>query len=97
LAARAGRHHTGSTAEAHGRYSLAPGRGAARTDVGRAERPCGRCWTRRGRDRIFASGSRLIPGQPARLTAASILPMAAGQAHSGRRMPINENPMSHSW
>jgi len=97
LAARAGRHPTGSTAEAHGRYSLAPGRGAARADVGRAERPCGRCWTRRGRDRIFASGGRLIPGWSARLTAASILPSAAGQAHSGRRMPMNENPMSHSW
>jgi hypothetical protein len=97
LAARAGRHPTGSPAEAHGRYSLAQDRGAARADVGRAERPCGRCWTRRGRDRIFASDGRLISGRPARLTAASILPSAAGQAHSGRRMPVNENPMSHSW
>src|SRR5262249_23239711 len=50
LAARAGRHPTGSPAEAHGRYSLAQGRDAARADVGRAERPCGRCGTRRGRD-----------------------------------------------
>ena len=52
---------------------------------------------RSGRDRIFASGGRLIPGWSARLTAASILPSAAGQAHSGRRMPMNEKPMSHSW